>query len=137
MDVTLAEIWRVGVELCPRSIGLEVVCRRLMIPDSSRYRAVATSGNYRRYFTTESGERVVHTINPLTGEAKESSLLSTTVLAPNCALADAYATMFLAAGSDRVIELAESVENCEVYLIFSDSRVMGIGLMSRPEWRGC
>lgn len=114
--------WSVGIET-PLLGSLEVgssVQRKLIIPDSSLYKAVATSGNYRRFITTEAGERIVHTINPFTGEAKESSLLSATVIAPTCALADAYATMLLASGGDRAIELAESVEDCEVYLIFGD-----------------
>ncbi len=62
---------------------------------------MATSGNYRKNRRDkETGEIYVHTINPLTGFAQKSDLLSVSVLAENCALADAYATTFMAMGYD-------------------------------------
>jgi thiamine biosynthesis lipoprotein len=39
-------------------------------------------------------------------------------LAPNCALADGYATAFMAMGYEKAIALAASLEDIEVYLIF-------------------
>lgn len=65
---------------------------------------VATSGNYRRFYTTESGERVAHTLNPHTGHSVLSELLSATVVAPTCAEADAAATMLMSVGSERGAE---------------------------------
>lgn len=86
-------------------------------------RAVATSGNYRRYYLTESGEKVAHTIDPKTGRSAVSRLLSATVIAPTCAEADAAATMFMALGAT---ENAESIaEQCyrdygwDYYFIFA------------------
>ena len=86
-------------------------------------RAVATSGNYRRYYLTESGEKVAHTIDPKTGHSAVSRLLSATVIAPTCAEADAAATMFMALGAT---ENAESIaEQCyrdygwDYYFIFA------------------
>ena len=86
-------------------------------------RAVATSGNYRRYYLTESDEKVAHTIDPKTGRSAVSRLLSATVIAPTCAEADAAATMFMALGAT---ENAESIaEQCyrdygwDYYLIFA------------------
>lgn len=67
-------------------------------------RAVATSGNYRRYYLTESGEKVAHTIDPKTGRSAVSTLLSATVIAPTCAEADAAATMFMALGASNKAE---------------------------------
>lgn len=71
-------------------------------------RAVATSGNYRRFYLNDRGEKVVHTINPKTGYSVASPLLSATVIAPTCAEADAAATMFMAMGNSENVEtLAE------------------------------
>ncbi len=114
------ESWRVGIEspFMGNIVGGSIE-QRVAIPDSSIYKCVATSGNYRRFHTNNKGERIVHTIDPLSGKPRESTLLSATVLAPNCALADGYATMLMAAGDNKAIELAEKIENCEVYLIFS------------------
>lgn len=115
------EPWRVGIETPTMGNILGgSVAQRVAIPDSSRYKSVATSGNYRRFHTNAEGKRVVHTISPLSGEPYESTLLSATVLAESCALADGYATMLMAAGDGGAEELAQSIENCEVYLIFSN-----------------
>ncbi|MFR9620672.1 MAG: FAD:protein FMN transferase [Rikenellaceae bacterium] len=113
--------WRIGIETpfdgnMSEGAFLE---RRIALPDSLPWRAVATSGNYRRFHITDDGRKVVHTINPITGASSPSALLSATVLAPTCALADAYATMLMAAGDQHAERLAEQITNCEVYLIYN------------------
>ena len=85
---------------------------------------VATSGNYRRFYITESGERVAHTIDPHTGRSVLSDLLSATVIAPTCAEADAAATMLMSVGSERGAEALAKRCNEEAgwgyILIFAD-----------------
>ncbi|MDR0743200.1 MAG: FAD:protein FMN transferase, partial [Tannerella sp.] len=54
-------------------------------------RGFATSGNYRNFYIKD-GKKYAHTINPLTGYPSEQSLLSATIIAPDCMTADAYAT---------------------------------------------
>ncbi|PKD18084.1 thiamine biosynthesis protein ApbE [Salegentibacter salinarum] len=84
-------------------------------------RAMATSGNYRKFrVDTTTGKRFVHTINPLTGEAEKSDLLSASVLAENCTLADAYATAFMALGYEKSLKMLENLENIDVYFIYAD-----------------
>ena len=86
--------------------------------------ALATSGNYRRFYTTDDGRKVAHTIDPRTGYSVLSELLSATVVAPTCAEADAAATMFMALGSDGgALELAKMCEieyGWHYYFIYSD-----------------
>ena len=65
-----------------------------------RDRAVATSGNYRNYIE-ENGERYTHIIDPKTGRPEKSNLLSVTVIADRCVVADAYATAFMVMGMDK------------------------------------
>jgi thiamine biosynthesis lipoprotein len=60
-------------------------------------KATATSGNYRNYFE-ENGQRYTHIINPKTGRPEKSNLLSVTVIADRCVVADAYATAFMVMG---------------------------------------
>jgi thiamine biosynthesis lipoprotein len=85
---------------------------------------VATSGNYRRFYITEEGERVAHTIDPHTGHSVLSDLLSATVIAPTCAEADAAATMLMSVGSERGAEALAKMCNEEAgwgyILIFAD-----------------
>lgn len=83
-------------------------------------RAMATSGNYRKTRTDSSGVSFVHTINPLTGKAEKSNLLSASVLAENCTLADGYATAFMALGYEKSLEMLEKLNNVDVYFIYAE-----------------
>lgn len=78
---------------------------------------VATSGNYRKYKVVQ-GKKVSHIINPLTGYSLESHLLSVTVVASSCMLADAWATACMVMGLERTKRM------------FSDSKEMGIMTIS-------
>ena len=79
--------------------------------------AMATSGNYRNYYTTEDGRRVAHTIDPATGYPVQHSILSATVLAPTCAEADAFATSFMVLGLDRAKAVIARHPELQVYFI--------------------
>ena len=80
--------------------------------------AMATSGNYRRFYLDEQGNKVAHTIDPRTGKSAVTDLLSATVIAPTCAEADAYGTMFMAMGAERAIELARELADGGVMVYF-------------------
>lgn len=81
--------------------------------------ALATSGNYRRFYVDADGRKIAHTINPLTGESAVSNLLSATVIAPTAAEADALGTMCMAVGLERAQELLPSLPDVEAYLIYA------------------
>ena len=69
---------------------------------------MATSGNYRKYrVNKENGNETVHTVNPITGEAKTSSILSATVIANECMQADAYATALMAMRYEKALQFFE------------------------------
>ena len=82
---------------------------------------MATSGNYRKFrLDTLTGQRFVHTINPKTGSSEKSNLLSASVLATNCALADGYATAFMALGLERSKEMLSRIKDVDVYFIYAE-----------------
>ena len=84
-------------------------------------RAMATSGNYRKFrIDSVTGQRYVHTVNPITGRSRKSNLLSASVLAKNCALADAYATSFMALGLEKSKEMLNRLDNVDAYLIYDE-----------------
>lgn len=85
-------------------------------------KALATSGNYRKFYK-KNGIKYSHTINPKTGKPVTHSLLSVTVIANSCAIADAYATTFMVMGKEKTKEflLDNKKLNLSVYLIYSDS----------------
>ena len=86
-----------------------------------RDRAMATSGNYRKFrVDSVTRNRFVHTINPVTGLSEKSNLLSATVLAENCTLADGYATAFMALGFEKSKEMLEKIKGVDVYFIYAE-----------------
>ena len=83
-------------------------------------KALATSGNYRNFYE-EDGQRYAHTIDPSTGYPTQHNLLSATVIANDCMTADALATAFMVLGLERSVALCKSLQDIDVYLIYSDS----------------
>lgn len=83
--------------------------------------SMATSGNYRNFYYKD-GKKYAHTIDPHTGYPVQHSLLSATVLAPNCATADAYATSFMVMGLDKARELLSRHTELMAYFIYTDEQ---------------
>jgi thiamine biosynthesis lipoprotein len=80
--------------------------------------ALATSGNYRKYKIDQvSGRRLVHSVNPKTGDAFPTNVLSASVIAPNCMLADAYATALMVMPFEKSKTLIERETLLEAYWI--------------------
>ena len=84
-------------------------------------RAMATSGNYRNFYF-KGGRKYAHTIDPKTGYPVQHSILSATVLAPDCATADAYATSFMVMGMERAKAVLQNHSELMVYFIYTDDR---------------
>lgn len=85
-------------------------------------KAMATSGNYRNFYY-EGGKKYAHTINPHTGKPAQSDILSATVIAESCAVADAYATAFMVLGSKKAKDILKKHPELQAYLILSDNSV--------------
>ena len=83
--------------------------------------AMATSGNYRNFYY-KGGKKYAHTIDPKTGYPVQHSLLSATVLAKDCATADAYATSFMVLGIDGAKKVLERHPELMAYFIYSDDK---------------
>ncbi len=80
-----------------------------------RDRAVATSGNYRRYVTV-AAKRMSHIVDPRTGRPA-AKLPSVTVTAPTATEADALATIISVIGPEKGMQLIESRPNVELLAI--------------------
>ncbi|MCD8297683.1 MAG: FAD:protein FMN transferase [Prevotella sp.] len=81
--------------------------------------AMATSGNYRNFYYKD-GKKYAHTINPKTGYPVQHNILSATVLANDCATADAYATAFMVVGLEKAQEILDNHPEIMAYFIYSD-----------------
>lgn len=101
------EMWSIGIETpYDGNMAMDSFEKIIYLNNA----AIATSGNYRRFYVTEDGNKVTHTIDPRTGYSVVSTLLSATVIAEECAIADAAATMFMALGSDEALDVAKKCE---------------------------
>lgn len=109
--------WRIGIEspFDGNMTNGEYLQRRLRMHEGG----LATSGNYRRFYLDEQGNKVAHTIDPRTGRSVLSRLLSVTVAAPTCAEADALGTMFLAMGADDALAAVERMPDAKVYFVLA------------------
>ena len=67
----------------------------------------------------KNGKRYAHTINPKTGYPIQHNILSATVLAPSCAMADAYATSFMVLGLEESQIILERNPELMAYFIYS------------------
>ena len=108
------ESWRVGISTPLEDAAPNEYEQIISLNDQ----ACATSGNY-RIFYKKGDHKYAHIINPLTGFSETSSLLSVTVLAPNCGQADAAATAFMVMGLDAAkmkIEAMPNMEACFIYI---------------------
>lgn len=107
-------MWNVGIE-DPQSPGAGTL--KLTIPLKNR--ALASSGNYRKFRQdSATGETYVHTIDPKTGFTKNSRVLGANVLAENCALADAYATAFMAMELEESVSILEDLNKIDAFIIY-------------------
>ena len=110
--------WRIGVSK-PTADTLSVE-GELQTVLAMTDRAMATSGNYRNFYDKD-GRRYAHTIDPRTGYPVQHSILSATVLADQCATADAYATSFMVLGMEGAKAVLARHPELEAYLIYTDS----------------
>lgn len=97
-------------------------------------RSLATGGNYRKFIEVN-GSRYGHTIDPRTGRPAMNALLSATIIADDCATADALATAMLVLGpEDAQVWLGRHPE-VEAYLIMDDSKG-GYAVWTTRNWPG-
>ncbi len=110
--------WRIGVTK-PSDDSLSVN-KELQTVLNVTDIAMATSGNYRNFYIKE-GKKYAHTIDPKTGYPVQHNILSATVLAADCATADAYATAFMVVGLEKAKEILDMHPELMAYFIYSDN----------------
>ncbi|WP_028896607.1 FAD:protein FMN transferase [Prevotella sp. HUN102] len=111
--------WNIGIEKpVDDSVTVSNDCQTIL---NLTDKAMATSGNYRNFYYKD-GRKYAHTIDPKTGYPVQHSLLSATVIAKDCATADAYATSFMVMGMEKAKALLEKHPDLMVYFIYSDDK---------------
>lgn len=110
--------WSIGIE-DPSQAELGVGSSMLAKVELNG-RAISTSGNYRKFYLDEQGNRRPHIIDPLTGFPVSHSMVSVSVLASSATQADALATGFMAMGPEKAKELAESLPGVEAMFVMGE-----------------
>jgi len=108
------EPWKIGIRMPGEDHILGFV--------EAKDLAVMGSGDYKRFFTEED-KKYHHIFDPRTGYPVEG-LSGMTVIYPDPAIADAWATAFFVLGKERGIEIAEKVPDMEVVMVTIDRKVL-------------
>lgn len=113
------EEWKVGIDQPSEEKSTE---RKLEAIINLSNKALATSGNYRKFYI-EGNQKLSHIIDPKTGYPAKHNLLSTTVIAVDGITADAYATAFMVMGLKNSIAFLEKNKSLklEVYFIYDEN----------------
>jgi FAD:protein FMN transferase len=109
--------WKIGIDTPVSSSKERSISEVLSISNE----AVATSGNYRKFYEVK-GKKYAHTIDPKTGLQVTHNLLSATVIAKDCATADGFATAFMVMGKEKTIAFLKQNRDLglTVYLIYNE-----------------
>ena len=110
-------LWRIGInkpqdDLSGTSTEIEEILQLTQL-------SMATSGNYRNFYEKD-GKKYAHTIDPRTGRPVQHSILSSTVLAQDCATADAFATAFMVLGMERSQKVLAQHPELMAFFIYTD-----------------
>lgn len=108
--------WRIGINK-PIDDSLAVNQELQTILEISNA-GMATSGNYRNFYYKD-GKKYAHTIDPRTGYPVQHNILSSTVVAKDCATADAYATSFMVLGLDSAKAVCNAHPELDAYFIYN------------------
>ncbi|MDY6903595.1 MAG: FAD:protein FMN transferase [Thermodesulfobacteriota bacterium] len=100
--------WRVGVNVPEASAEINAVRQTVAVSN----KAVATSGDYRNFFVAD-GKTYSHLLNPATGYPVDNNVVSATVIAGSCVMADGLATALMVMGPADGVPLVNSLENME------------------------
>jgi len=111
------EPWRIGIDR-PEDNNM-VPGENLQAVLKLTNKALATSGNYRKFYI-ENGVKYAHHIDPHTGYPTKNRVLSVSVVADECSTADGMATGFMVMGLERSIAYIENRTDIEGYIVYSD-----------------
>lgn len=106
--------WLVGLNTPLEEAESNEIFSKVRLKDN----ALTTSGNYRNFY--KSGDQTFsHTIHPKTGFPERSTLLSVSLIGPDCTTIDAMATACMALGIKQSRDLVVSL-GMEAYYIYRE-----------------
>lgn len=115
---SMGEMWRIGID--KPTDGNHTPGQDMQVVLQLTDKSIATSGNYRQFYTDENGRKISHTINPKTGYPVSHNLLSTTVVAGDTISADAIATAFMVMGMEKAMDYAAKLRDVDALFIYDE-----------------
>jgi FAD:protein FMN transferase len=104
--------WRVGINRPREDAAFDDVYHVVALEG----KAMATSGDYRNFFELD-GRRYSHIIDPSSGYPVSNGVVSTSVMADNCTLADGLATAMMVMGAEKALALANRMANVSCLVV--------------------
>lgn len=124
------EYWKIGIE---KPMDNHDSANPIKAIATLNNMALATSGNYRKFFI-ENGQRYAHHIDPKTGYPAKNNLLSASVFSSDCITSDAHATGILVMGLEKAIAFLSQHPELQAYLIYADdSTPSGYKVFETPQ----
>jgi thiamine biosynthesis lipoprotein len=108
--------WAVGINRPEPDAPVDSVYRVVRLVD----RALATSGDYRNFFVRD-GTVFSHVIDPRSGRPVGTGVVSASVLADACVLADGLATALMVMPPSQGLQVAETLDGVECMLVVRDT----------------
>lgn len=108
------QAWRIGI-IDPNSTRDDQYMKAYV---SLNNQSFTTAGNYFNYRVID-GRKYSHTIHPATGYPVEMPVLSVSVFAADCTVADAWDTALMVMGHERAIKLLQDHRELEALLMFT------------------
>lgn len=110
-------MWRIMVD-APIQSNDSVIHEQMAIIEVDSC-GIATSGNYRNYHVID-GTPMGHSIDPFTGRPAITTILSATVIAPDCLTADALATACMIMSLDAATAMIENIPGAAALFVTVD-----------------
>ena len=106
------QLWRLGINRPRKDAAFNDVYKVVELDNQ----AFATSGDYRNFFEVE-GIRYSHIIDPRTGYPVSNGVVSVSIIADKCTLADGLATAVMVMGPEKGLDLINRLEGVEGLII--------------------
>ncbi|WP_170923758.1 FAD:protein FMN transferase [Desulfocicer vacuolatum] len=108
--------WNVGITTPDKRLDKQTVYQAIALKN----RALATSGDYRNFIMLDK-QAYSHIIDPSTGYPVKNGVVSASVLAATCTLADGLATALMVMGPKKAIALVNRMANTECLIIVQEN----------------
>ena len=106
------KLWRIGINRPRKDAGVADVYKIVDLDNQ----AFATSGDYRNFFEVD-GIRYSHIIDPRTGFPVKNGVVSVSIIADNCTLADGLATAVMVMELEQGLHLINRLKGVEGLII--------------------